>query len=479
MRTAVPILLQMSVICLLRRAAQSLPVDPKIISSGATCPRIITRREWNARNVSGLEPLWTTPIPYVVVHHGGILHYCYDQPECSAIVRSYQDLHIDKNHWLDIGYHFVIGEDSNVYEGRGWDYVGAHAPGYNSQSIGVSVIGDFSHFLPNDGALKALDELIACGVALGKISPDYRVIGHRQVRDTVCPGETFYKYVMKMPRWTADPIPVCMSNCATNTSSHSADGLRHPSNDSHNVVTLVLMVSRNKITEGNPGVTQQINITRTKRVNIFVLALVSRSSSKMKVLVAIVSVNLALIAWTCPAAGSSEDDSSVSPTIVSRAQWGARAPNKTPEGLGINPPPFVVIHHSDSNGCTSQAICQARVRSFQNYHMDHNGWDDIGYNFLVGEDGNVYEGRGWGIRGAHSPNYNAKSLGICFIGNFESREPQPAAIKAAEDLLGFGVANGTIKSDYTLLGHRQTKSTTCPGDELYELIQTWPHWKRI
>lgn len=52
--------------------------------------------------------------------------------------------------------------------------------------------------------------------------------------------------------------------------------------------------------------------------------------------------------------------------------------------------------------------------------MDHNGWDDIGYNFLVGDDGNIYEGRGWGIKGAHSPKYNANSLGICFIGNFTS-----------------------------------------------------------
>lgn len=51
--------------------------------------------------------------------------------------------------------------------------------------------------------------------------------------------------------------------------------------------------------------------------------------------------------------------------------------------------------------------------------MDHNGWADIGYNFLIGEDGIAYEGRGWGIRGAHSPDYNAKSIGICIIGNFQ------------------------------------------------------------
>ena len=52
--------------------------------------------------------------------------------------------------------------------------------------------------------------------------------------------------------------------------------------------------------------------------------------------------------------------------------------------------------------------------------MNHNNWSDIGYNFLVGEDGNVYEGRGWSKRGAHAPTYNAESIGICVIGDFTS-----------------------------------------------------------
>ncbi|XP_011300882.1 peptidoglycan-recognition protein SC2-like [Fopius arisanus] len=191
----------------------------------------------------------------------------------------------------------------------------------------------------------------------------------------------------------------------------------------------------------------------------------------MKVLVAI-GVNLFLLSWMSQAFGAS-------PTIIKRAEWGARPPRKTPEQLSVNPPPFVIIHHADSDGCTSQAICQARVRAFQNYHMDHNNWDDIGYNFLVGEDGNIYEGRGWRIRGAHSPSYNTKSMGICFIGNFQRRVPQPAAIKAAKALIDFGVANGEIMTNYTLFGHRQTTTTICPGDKLYELIKTWPNWQKI
>ncbi|KAL2750529.1 peptidoglycan recognition protein 3-like [Vespula maculifrons] len=53
------------------------------------------------------------------------------------------------------------------------------------------------------------------------------------------------------------------------------------------------------------------------------------------------------------------------PNIISRQQWGARPPKSTIPALKIDPVPYVVIHHSDTVGCNTQAICQARVRSFQ------------------------------------------------------------------------------------------------------------------
>lgn len=58
---------------------------------------------------------------------------------------------------------------------------------------------------------------------------------------------------------------------------------------------------------------------------------------------------------------------------------------------------------------------------FKNEHMNNKGWSDIGYNFVIGEDGNVYEGRGWGKKGAHSIPFNSKSIGICIIGNYSSK----------------------------------------------------------
>lgn len=62
---------------------------------------------------------------------------------------------------------------------------------------------------------------------------------------------------------------------------------------------------------------------------------------------------------------------------------------------------------------------------------------------------------------------------------FVGHTPNAAAIEATKNLISYGVAIGKIQSNYTLLGHRQTTRTSCPGDSLYELIKTWPHWSSI
>ncbi|KAJ8679793.1 hypothetical protein QAD02_015580 [Eretmocerus hayati] len=168
--------------------------------------------------------------------------------------------------------------------------------------------------------------------------------------------------------------------------------------------------------------------------------------------------------------------------IVSRSDWGAkpgRPENGFNDGIPLEkePAPFVIIHHSHTPTCTNRTECEKRVRSIQNYHMNSKMWRDIGYNFLVGEDGNAYEGRGWGITGAHAVGYNSKSIGICVIGSYVDRIPNDGAIEAVKNLIAHGVSLNKISSNYTLKGHRQVgRYTACPGDNLYKLIQTWPHW---
>ena len=100
--------------------------------------------------------------------------------------------------------------------------------------------------------------------------------------------------------------------------------------------------------------------------------------------------------------------------IISKSQWVGKAPKiKTNSNNNLG---YVVIHHSDGAYC-----CKQQMRSMQSYHMNDIGWADIGYNFGIGGDGNIYEGRGFGLVGAHATNWNSKALGIMFIGNYNSR----------------------------------------------------------
>ncbi|EMP25219.1 Peptidoglycan-recognition protein SC2 [Chelonia mydas] len=87
------------------------------------------------------------------------------------------------------------------------------------------------------------------------------------------------------------------------------------------------------------------------------------------------------------------------------------------------PVPYVILHHTAGNRCYTPASPSRQRGGIQNYHMDYQRWPDIGYTFLIGEDGRVYEGRGWSTMGAHAKNWNQKSLGFSFLGNF-SKSPQ-------------------------------------------------------
>ncbi|CAF1501309.1 unnamed protein product, partial [Rotaria sordida] len=90
-------------------------------------------------------------------------------------------------------------------------------------------------------------------------------------------------------------------------------------------------------------------------------------------------------------------------SFVNRAGWGAREPTSI-TNLTRKPLSFYVIHHTYSPpNCYDDASCIQRVKSIQNYHQLDRGWVDIGYHFLVGENGKVYEGRGWNRQAAHSP----------------------------------------------------------------------------
>ncbi|KAG7154333.1 peptidoglycan-recognition protein SC2-like 1 [Homarus americanus] len=160
--------------------------------------------------------------------------------------------------------------------------------------------------------------------------------------------------------------------------------------------------------------------------------------------------------------------------FVTRAEWGARDPVSREPII----PPFsgVFVHHSAMARCNTSEECVAEVQEIQKLHMDKNGWDDIGYHFLVGEDGRVYEGRGWNARGAHARAHNAWTYGICVMGNYVMALPNDRALTALRDIMDCGVKQGKITQGFEVFGHRDGVCTECPGQMLYEEIQTWPYY---
>lgn len=162
------------------------------------------------------------------------------------------------------------------------------------------------------------------------------------------------------------------------------------------------------------------------------------------------------------------------PKIIKRSQWGAaKSTNVTYQ---IKPVQHVVIHHSATQSCNELAACKEIVESIQGNHQKSNKWSDIGYNFLIGNGGNVFEGIGWHRVGAHTRGYNIKSIGIAFIGDYSKELPSAKALRSAKTLLKCGVNLGELDSEYLLYGAKQLTATASPGKALFNNIKDWDNF---
>ncbi|XP_022916766.2 peptidoglycan-recognition protein 1-like [Onthophagus taurus] len=172
-----------------------------VVGTGAFCPYIITRKEWEA-GPNEAKPMGTYPMTHVIVHHSNT-PICLTKDDCMTVVKSLQLRHRAVNRWPDIGYNFLVAQDGNIYEGIGWHHSSEIVPRYDSYSIHVAVIGDYTSSLPNDKALKALKDFIYCAVKRGSLHENYRLLGHRQLASKKCPGKEFYQELRNWPQWSS------------------------------------------------------------------------------------------------------------------------------------------------------------------------------------------------------------------------------------------------------------------------------------
>ncbi|XP_014203460.1 peptidoglycan-recognition protein 2-like [Copidosoma floridanum] len=174
------------------------------------------------------------------------------------------------------------------------------------------------------------------------------------------------------------------------------------------------------------------------------------------------------------------------PKIVEKELWGARRYKAT--NYLVTPIPYVIMHQTRSTDCYSFNECAKVIGGIQDSRMDDLHWNDIGDSFMVGGDGNVYEGTGWFMEGAHTHLYNKKSISISFIGYYHNsfrngtheitmlREVNDKALKAAHDLIICGKNRGYLRNDVKVIAARQVRPTVNPGDLVFAQIQKWPEW---
>jgi hypothetical protein len=119
----------------------------------------------------------------------------------------------------------------------------------------------------------------------------------------------------------------------------------------------------------------------------------------------------------------------------------------------------IALHH--------MANANWSVKDVENYHVNSNGWTAIGYNYWIGFDGSIYEGRGLNI-GAHITGFNSTTVGIGFQGNFQSGTKVPVSVMTDEQF-NAGVEliawlKEQIPSIQKIGGHRDFAASSCPGD---------------
>ncbi len=183
------------------------------------------------------------------------------------------------------------------------------------------------------------------------------------------------------------------------------------------------------------------------------------------------------------------------PPIVPRSEWDPGnqcRPRVTPPQYGRVDLAFV--HHTVNANSYGPADSAAIVLAVCRYHRDSNGWNDIGYNFLVDRYGKIFEGRAGGIDqavvGAQAQGYNSYSTGVSNIGDFTSTAETDSGIRSTARIIawklhlhgapvegeiaetsGGGSLNAHPQGERVtfnrISGHRDGDATDCPGNALY------------
>ncbi|HAH30759.1 MAG TPA: hypothetical protein DCL44_00415 [Elusimicrobia bacterium] len=180
--------------------------DPSLYLSDNTPFKITRRTGWNA--AAPKEP-YTPHSPVIFTLHHTAGYYPKNYREALAEIQFIQDYHQNAKGWIDIGYHFLISPQGDVFEGRPIGVVGAHALDWNTGNTGISIMGNYHPPV----STPVTPEIMSSMVAVGKYMKDtYSVsvssfYAHRELGQTDCPGNDLYARMPEFKKLIFAPQP--------------------------------------------------------------------------------------------------------------------------------------------------------------------------------------------------------------------------------------------------------------------------------
>jgi hypothetical protein len=163
-----------------------------------------------------------------------------------------------------------------------------------------------------------------------------------------------------------------------------------------------------------------------------------------------------------PGGGVEAEAEPAATRVVTRAEWGAKSPRATEP----TSPYRITIHHTQGAYAAGVEEGMREARAIQDYHMNGRGWNDIGYQYLMDGLGNLYQGRGEKVLGAHTADNNAGNIGVSLMGNYMELKPNDAQMESLKSFLPVLAERYGIPAE-RLYGHRDLSASDCPGDKLF------------
>lgn len=116
------------------------------------------------------------------------------------------------------------------------------------------------------------------------------------------------------------------------------------------------------------------------------------------------------------------------------------------------------------------------VEDIRRWHMQGNGWSDIGYHYVIYLDGSIHEGRPLEKIGAHTIGENKNSIGICYIGGVAADGKTPKDTRTAEQRAALIALVKELKVEYpdaTIHGHNEFAPKACPSFNVKDELHTF------